>query len=105
MNAKISVTLDEVKKIARLARLRLNKEELNYYQGQLNSIMNMIEIIQDIDCSETEPIYSLAIAENIMRADKTLIENTISDIFANSPKETQDISKETNMFIVPKMVE
>ncbi|MDX1917061.1 MAG: Asp-tRNA(Asn)/Glu-tRNA(Gln) amidotransferase subunit GatC [Rickettsiaceae bacterium] len=106
MSTKFSVSSEEVQKIAKLARIKLkDQEEVLYYQEQLSYILHMIEKIEQVDCSGIEPIYSLAAPLNRMREDIVNLENNIEDIFVNSPRFPNSLSREIKFFIVPKMVE
>ena len=51
----MSISLDEVRHVAKLARLELNEEELVDFQGKLNALLGHFEDIQGLDVSNQEP--------------------------------------------------
>ncbi len=46
---------EEVKHIAKLARLGLTESEIEKYQKELSSILDYIEKLKEVDVSEAEP--------------------------------------------------
>ncbi len=50
----MSVTEDEVRRIAALARIRLDSEELERLRGELNGILDHVESLLEVDVSEVE---------------------------------------------------
>jgi Asp-tRNA(Asn)/Glu-tRNA(Gln) amidotransferase C subunit len=50
----MSVTEDEVRRIAALARIRLESEELERLRGELNGILNHVESLLEVDVSGVE---------------------------------------------------
>src|SRR5262249_44301283 len=52
----MALSIDEVAKVALLARLRLSPEELQTFTGQLNSIVHFVEQLQDLDTANVEPL-------------------------------------------------
>ncbi len=105
-NNNTLVSKEEVQKIAMLARLKLDDNEIEYFQTQLRNIMNMIDVIAEVDCDDINSSMNVD-SKNIglMREDKAILENNIDDIFANAPGKTSAISQEIKNFVVPKMVE
>ena len=50
---------EEVNKITKLAKLRLTDVETNKMQEQLQIIIDVIKQLQEIDCSNVEPLASV----------------------------------------------
>lgn len=59
----------QVLHVARLARLRLNEEEVEAMQSELSSILEHIDRIASLDLDETEPTSLVVEAENVLRPD------------------------------------
>ena len=52
----MSLSDADVAKVALLARLRLNPEELETFTGQLNSIVDYVAQLQELDTTGVEPL-------------------------------------------------
>lgn len=63
------LTKQEVKHIAKLARLGLTKKELEKYQKELSSILDYIEKLKEVDVSKIEPTSHSIKMENVERED------------------------------------
>ena len=66
----MSVSDADVKKIAKLARLRLSEEEIALYGGQLTKIIDSMAELEKIDTSAVAPTTSVLGAVNVMRDDE-----------------------------------
>lgn len=66
------ISKEEVKHIAKLARLGLTKEEIEKYQKELSSILDYIGKLKEIDAeiSGLSPVSHPCEFENITRQDK-----------------------------------
>jgi aspartyl-tRNA(Asn)/glutamyl-tRNA(Gln) amidotransferase subunit C len=61
---------EEVKHIAKLARLGLTEKEIEKFQKELSSILDYIEKLKELDVSNVKPTSHSIEMENIMRQDK-----------------------------------
>ncbi len=61
---------EEVKHIAKLARLGLSEKEIEKYQKELSSILDYIEKLKEVDVSSVEPTSHPLKVENVMRLDE-----------------------------------
>jgi len=95
----MSLTLDQVKKIAHLARIKIDDTEANKYQGELNKIFGWIEQLQEVDTDGIAPLYSVAEHELPLRDDVISDGGIKNDILANAPEAKYD------HFVVTKVVE
>jgi aspartyl-tRNA(Asn)/glutamyl-tRNA(Gln) amidotransferase subunit C len=60
----MALSLDEVRRIAALARLRLSPEEERVFQGQLSAILDHVAVLSELDVSGVEPMtHALAAGE------------------------------------------
>src|SRR5262249_51461078 len=55
-HAAMSLSIDEVAKVALLARLRLSPEELATFTGQLSAIVDFVAQLQELGTSGVEPL-------------------------------------------------
>ena len=66
------ITKEEVRKVAELARLELNKNEINNHAEQLEKILEYIKQLEEIDTNEV-PCTTRAIEViNVFRKDEKL---------------------------------
>ena len=60
---------EQVLHVARLARLRLSDEEVERMSGELSSILDHIEKIEELDLDDVEPTSHVVEVENVLRED------------------------------------
>jgi aspartyl-tRNA(Asn)/glutamyl-tRNA(Gln) amidotransferase subunit C len=60
---------DQVRHIAKLARLTLSDAEVEKFSGELTKILDYIEMLQEVDTSKTEPTASVTGLTNSFRED------------------------------------
>jgi len=63
------ISKEEIKHIAKLARLGLSKKEIETYQQELSKILEYIEKLKEIDISEVEPTFHPLKIKNVKRED------------------------------------
>lgn len=95
----MSITLDEVRHVARLARLDLDDSEILSFQGELNALLGHFSDIQGIDTSGVMP-QTHAIALQNVWADDIVWESLSRDsALRNAP-----LTK-AGLFLVPAIIE
>jgi len=97
--AEMSVDLQTVKRVARLARIAVSEEDAQRMTGELNAILGFVEQLNEVDVSGVEPMTSVTPMEMRKRQDIVTDGNKAADIVANAP------ATEENFFLVPKVVE
>jgi aspartyl-tRNA(Asn)/glutamyl-tRNA(Gln) amidotransferase subunit C len=95
----MSVTLDTVKRVAKLARIAVDDEDAWRMTGELNTILGFVEQLNEVDVSGVEPMTSVIPMELKERQDVVTDGGKAGDIVANAP------ATEENFFLVPKVVE
>ncbi|GGA52114.1 Asp-tRNA(Asn)/Glu-tRNA(Gln) amidotransferase subunit GatC [Pelagibacterium lentulum] len=95
----MSVDADTVRRIGRLARIRIAEEDVSAYEGELNAILGFVEQLDEVDVSGVEPMTSVTPMVLRRREDKVTDGGYADKIVANA-----SIS-EDNFFMVPKVVE
>ena len=95
----MSITRDDVKKIARLSRIRVEEAQLDHMAGELNGILGWIEQLQEVDVEGVKPMTSAVDVKAPMREDRVTDGEKRDEILANAPKE------EDGFFVVPRSVE
>ena len=64
------ITKKELRRIAKLARLSITKNEEERFTKELSSILNYVEKLKEADVSGVEPTSHPFEVENVMREDK-----------------------------------
>ena len=95
----MSLTLDEVKHIADLARLQLTDAELQRYQQQLSDILDYAARLQQLDTSHIPPTASMLVERLPLRADQSAPGLGVDELLKNAPQAEQD------QFRVPPVLE
>ncbi|ESR23607.1 Asp-tRNA(Asn)/Glu-tRNA(Gln) amidotransferase subunit GatC [Lutibaculum baratangense] len=95
----MSVDVATVKRIAHLARIAVTEEEAAALQGELNTILDWVEQLGEVDVADVEPMTSVVATTMRKRRDEVTDGGRATDVTANAP-ETED-----GYFIVPKVVE
>ena len=92
------ITKDEVKIVARLARLQLNEDEINKHAEQLEKILEYIKQLEKIDTNDV-PCTTRAIEViNVFRKDEKKNYDSTEELLELGP------SKEDKYFKVPKIL-
>ena len=96
---EMSIDRNMVRRIAKLARIRVSEEDLPRLEGELNSILKWIEMLNEVDTTDVEPMTSVVKMSIKMRDDIVTEGQNPAAVTANAPK-TED-----NFYVVPKVVE
>ncbi|MBT6093683.1 MAG: Asp-tRNA(Asn)/Glu-tRNA(Gln) amidotransferase subunit GatC [Rhodospirillaceae bacterium] len=95
----MSLTREDVKKIAFLARIRIADDEQDALAGELNNIIGWVEQLSEVDTDGVEPMTSVAEMTLAQRADTVTDGNVPEKVLANAP------DREGDFYTVPKVVE
>jgi aspartyl-tRNA(Asn)/glutamyl-tRNA(Gln) amidotransferase subunit C len=95
----MSLTLEQVRRIAQLARIDISAAEAQTALGELNGIFTLIEAMQAADTRGVEPMaHALDLAQRL-REDRVSESDRRADFQAIAP-ETAD-----GLYLVPKVIE
>lgn len=95
----MSVDAATVKRIGRLARIRIEDAEVETYQNELNVILGFVEQLGEVDVAGVEPMTSVTPMRLRRRDDHVTDGGYPEKIVSNAPL------SEDNFFMVPKVVE
>ena len=95
----MSVDLNTVRRIARLARIALNDAETPHLQDEINAILKFVDALDAVDVEGVEPMTSVIPMQLPMREDVVADGNIAPLVLANAPL-TED-----GFFVVPKVIE
>ena len=94
----MALTLDEVRHVARLARLRLNDQELAEMQQQLSEILDYFAMLQEVDVSEVPPTAQVTDVVNVVRPDEVRPSMLVEEVLAGAPQREGDFFKVKPVF-------
>ncbi len=95
----MSLSLQDVKKIAKLARIKMSEEEIQKYQGELNKIFDWIEQLSEVNTNNVDPMYSVVDQPLFVRNDQITDGGIREKVLQNAP------DSKYGFFVVPKVVE
>jgi len=97
----VALSLEEVRRIASLARLRLSPEEERTFAVQLSAILSYVDQLKELDVSGIEPMtHALAAGEApALRPDEVQESLSPGEALANAP------AREGTCFKVPRIIE
>lgn len=82
----MSITKDEVARIAALARIKLSDEELDKYRTDLNKVLGYIEILKTVNTDGVEPLAQVTGVENVFRDDEARTSDIADEILSLAPE-------------------
>ena len=95
----MTIDLKTIKHISKLSRISVDDAKADKLAGDLNSIFDFIEKLNELNTDNVEPLTSVAETTLKLRADEIKSENIRDQILKNSPEENEDF------FVVPRVVE
>ncbi len=95
----MTIDLKTIKHISKLSRISVDDEKAKKLAGDLNSIFEFIEKLNELKTDSVEPLTSVAETTLKFRTDEVKSEDIRSKILENSPDKNEDF------FVVPKVVE
>jgi aspartyl-tRNA(Asn)/glutamyl-tRNA(Gln) amidotransferase subunit C len=95
----MSVDQALVRRVARLARIKVEDNDVPRLASELNVILSFVEQLNEVNVENVEPMTSVVAAEMRKRADVVTDGDYPKDIVLNAP------ASEDDFFMVPKVVE
>ncbi len=95
----MSLTREDVKHVATLARMELTQEEEAQLTQQLGKILHYIEKLNQLNTDKVEPLAHVGDIVNAFREDCVTSKPAIDPLLSNAPE------REKNFFKVPKIIE
>ena len=92
------LTEDDVRHVAKLARLRLTDEEITEQTTKLGAILSYIDKLSEVDIDGVEPMVHAMELVNVLRPDEVGNSLTADDALRNAP------DRDDNFFKVPKVL-
>jgi aspartyl-tRNA(Asn)/glutamyl-tRNA(Gln) amidotransferase subunit C len=95
----LSVDSDTVRRIAHLARIRLEDDRIEPMREELNTILAFVEQLEEVDTQNVKPMTSVVATKMRLRPDIVTDGGISEDVIANAP------ASEDGFFMVPRVVE
>ena len=95
----MALTLEDINKIAHLARLGLSDDEKSRYNDSLNNIMGLIDELQSVNTTCIEPLAHALEVTQPLRTD-VVSEQNQREAYQKIAPATQD-----GLYLVPKVIE
>ncbi len=80
------LTRDDVVKVATLARLKLSESEIERFTSQLGQVLEYIDVLNEIDTDNVEPMAHAAELRNVFRDDNPRQSLPREKALANAPQ-------------------
>jgi aspartyl-tRNA(Asn)/glutamyl-tRNA(Gln) amidotransferase subunit C len=81
----MSLSQEEVKKIAKLCRIELSEDEVEKYQKELSQVLGYVEELNQVNTEGIEPISQVTGLQNVLREDRAEQSDLREKIIANFP--------------------
>ncbi|MEM7189840.1 MAG: Asp-tRNA(Asn)/Glu-tRNA(Gln) amidotransferase subunit GatC [Pseudomonadota bacterium] len=95
----MSVDTDTVRRVAQLARIAVDENELEPLAGELNAILGWVEQLGEVDVDGVEPMTSVTPMSLKQREDAVTDGERQADVLSNAPESRE------GFYAVPKVVE
>jgi aspartyl-tRNA synthetase len=93
------ISIQEVNHVAKLARLELSDQEAAFFQKDLNSILDYVETLKDLDTDHISPMSHVLEINNVWRDDRPRDQKETEPLLENAPM------REKGYYKVPKILE
>ena len=95
----MSLSIEEVKKIAQLARIKLTPEEEKRHAATISVVLDYMKILNEVDTNGVEPTLQVTGLEDVTRPDEQRDCKIVKELLAQMP----DV--ENNELVVPVVFE
>lgn len=95
----MSITSQQVRHIAKLARIGMSDAELEALVPELNNILGWVEQLSEVDTNGVEPLTAVIDQKLRLRGDVVTEGNIRDEVLANAP------DAQHGFFAVPKVIE
>jgi aspartyl-tRNA(Asn)/glutamyl-tRNA(Gln) amidotransferase subunit C len=97
--AEPRISPEDVRHVARLARLALSDEELVRMRADMSAILDYMDKLRSLDTAGVEPTSHAVPLRNVMREDEPVPSQPREDMLANAP------DRDGDTFRVPRIIE
>lgn len=94
----MALTMEDVRKVALLARLRLSEDELAVMQQQLSSILGYMDMLQEVDVTDVPTTAQVTDVVNIVRPDEVRPSLPVEAVLESAPDHAEGYFKVKPVF-------
>lgn len=94
-----SVSLEEVERVASLARLDPAPDEKVRLAGEMSRILDYVRQLDELDTAEVEPLHHVLDLRSVLRDDEPRESLPVAEALKNAP------ARKGDFFLVPKVVD
>lgn len=95
----MALSKEELLKIAKLAKISINENEIEKFKTELNDILKYIDMLNEVDTENVPPLLSVNNEINNFRENEKLDSLPLEKVFLNVPNYVEDT------IVVPKVIE
>ncbi|OGX24517.1 MAG: asparaginyl/glutamyl-tRNA amidotransferase subunit C [Omnitrophica WOR_2 bacterium RIFCSPHIGHO2_02_FULL_45_21] len=95
----MAISKNDALRVAHLARIDLTEDELRLFARQLESIIEFIDKLKELDVSSVSPAAHTPVLKNVLRPDTIKDSLSKEAVLGNAPKSLK------GHFLVPKVIE
>ena len=95
----MSIDNQTVRKVSKLAKIKINEKEETKLIEELNNILGWVDELKKVDTKQIEPMLSVFNESMVMRKDEVSSEISDELVLKNAPE------IKSGFFVVPKVVE
>ena len=95
----MKIDKNTILKIAKLTRVKINNNEIAELSNQLSSILDWVEILNEVNTDNIDPLSNVSKSKLYLRKDEKNIEDKSNEVLSNAPEKLE------NYFVVPKVIE
>ena len=95
----MSIDNQTVRKVSKLAKIKINEKEETRFIEELNNILGWVDELKKVDTEQIEPMLSVFNESMVMRKDEASSEISDESVLKNAPE------SKSGFFVVPKVVE
>ena len=95
----MSIDNKTVRKVSKLAKIRINEQEEKKLIEELNNILGWVDELKKVDTDKIEPMLSVFNESMVMSRDEVFSETSDELVLKNAPE------SKSGFFVVPKVVE
>ena len=95
----MQLTPNDVRKVAALARLKVSDDEVVALTSDLTAILGYVDVLNEIDTTNIEPMVHAVELSNVLRADEIVESLPRQKALSNAPR------SDGQCFLVPAIIE
>jgi aspartyl-tRNA(Asn)/glutamyl-tRNA(Gln) amidotransferase subunit C len=85
----MKLSREEILHIARLAKIALTEEEINRLSGQLSSLLEHFQVLQEVNTDNIPPTAQPNDLRSVLREDTVIPSLSPDDVLANAPRQEE----------------